>query len=179
MSTPRVRIVSEDFTRPAGLHIRWMIRRDMPEVLAIENASHEFPWSEDEFIRCLRDRNCIGMVAEINDKVVGFMLYNLHLRHLEILNFTVHEDFRRVNVGRSMLAKLYSKLSPQRRKLIRVHVRESNLGALNFFKACGYRAAKIERDYYRDCSDDAILMQIRYRSDYSQSSLIEESGDCE
>jgi len=45
-----------------GVHIRWMIRRDMPEVLDIESGSFEFPWSEEDFIRCLRQRNCIGMV---------------------------------------------------------------------------------------------------------------------
>ena len=52
------------------VHIRWMIRRDMPEVLSIENESFEFPWSEEDFIRCLRQRNCIGMVAEHHDRVV-------------------------------------------------------------------------------------------------------------
>src|SRR5690606_11527131 len=54
------------------VHIRWMIRRDMPEVLQIEKASFEFPWYEDDFIRCLRQRNCIGMVAEQGERVVGF-----------------------------------------------------------------------------------------------------------
>ena len=29
------------------VHIRWMIRRDMPEVLAIEHASFEHAWTED------------------------------------------------------------------------------------------------------------------------------------
>ena len=52
-----------------------MIRRDMPEVLAIEGESFEFPWLEDDFIHCLRQRNCIGMVAEHEDRVVGFMIY--------------------------------------------------------------------------------------------------------
>ena len=55
-----------------------MIRRDMPEVIPIETASFEFPWSEDDFVRCLRQRNCIGMVAEMDDQVVGFMIYELH-----------------------------------------------------------------------------------------------------
>ena len=54
------------------VHIRWMIRRDMPEVLAIEHASFEFPWCEEEFLRVLRQRNCIGMVAEYGERVVGF-----------------------------------------------------------------------------------------------------------
>ena len=52
--------MSSDQKQLVRTHIRWMIRRDMPEVLAIEAASFEFPWLEDDFIRCLRQRNCIG-----------------------------------------------------------------------------------------------------------------------
>ncbi len=36
-----------------GVHIRWMIRRDMPEVNSIEQNSFEFPWTEKDFFRCL------------------------------------------------------------------------------------------------------------------------------
>src|SRR5204862_6467086 len=60
------------------VHIRWMIRRDMPEVLHTEQQSFEFAWTEEDFLRCLRQRNCIGMVAEHGEKVVGFMIYELH-----------------------------------------------------------------------------------------------------
>ena len=57
------------------VHIRWMIRRDMPEVLQTETQSFEFAWTEEDFLRCLRQRNCIGMVAEQGEQVVGFMIY--------------------------------------------------------------------------------------------------------
>lgn len=63
--------------------IQWMIRRDLPSVLAIDTACHEHPWSEEEFIRCLRQRNCIGMVAKLPDEqIVGYMVYELHPRRL-------------------------------------------------------------------------------------------------
>src|SRR5271168_1726673 len=77
------------------VHIRWMIRRDMPEVLAIEHASFEFPWCEEEFLRVLRQRNCIGMVAEYGERVVGFMIYELHKNKLHVLDFATHPEFRR------------------------------------------------------------------------------------
>ncbi len=70
-------------------HIRWMIRRDMAEVLEIESEGFEFPWREEDFIRCLRQRNCIGMVAEHAERVVGFMIYELHKTRLHLLNFAV------------------------------------------------------------------------------------------
>ena len=88
------------------VHIRWMIRRDMPTVLGIENSCFEFAWNEDDFIRCLRQRNCIGMVAEEDEQVVGFMIYELHKNRLHILNFAVHADHRRAGVGKAMLTKL-------------------------------------------------------------------------
>jgi ribosomal-protein-alanine N-acetyltransferase len=60
-----------------------MIRRDMPEVLAIEHASFEYPWCEEEFLRVLRQRNCIGMVAEQGERIVGFMVYELHRNKIQ------------------------------------------------------------------------------------------------
>jgi len=145
------------------IHIRWMIRRDMPEVLQIENEGFEFPWSEDDFIRCLRQRNCIGMVAEHEDRVIGFMIYELHRSRLHLLNFAVASDFRRRRVGCQMLTKLLAKLSAQRRTRIALEVRETNLPAQLFFRNLGFRAVSVLRDFYEDTTEDAYLMQYRYR----------------
>ena len=147
------------------IHIRWMIRRDMPEVLAIEHASFEFPWCEEEFLRVLRQRNCIGMVAEHSEKVVGFMIYELHKAKLHVLNFAVHPDFRRIGIGRQMVAKLVGKLSSHRRTRITLAVRETNLPAQLFFKTMDFRATRVLRGYYEDSGEDAFLMQYRIADD--------------
>jgi len=145
------------------VHIRWMIRRDMADALEIETDGFEFPWSEDDFIRCLRQRNCIGMVAEQEDRVVGFMIYELHKTRLHLLNLAVSKDYRRRGVGAQMLAKLTAKLSTQRRTRILLEVRETNLPAQVFFRAQGFRAVSVLRDFYDDTTEDAYLMQYRYR----------------
>ena len=145
------------------VHIRWMIRRDMPEVLAIENRSFEFPWSDEDFIRCLRQRNCIGMVAEYDERVVGFMIYELHKNRLHVLNFAVRPEFRRRGVGTAMMRKLIGKLSEQRRNRILLEIRETNLDAQLFFRDCDFRAISVLREFYEDSPEDAYLMQYRYR----------------
>lgn len=150
-------------TKDVCVHIRWMIRRDMPEVLDIENRSFEFTWSEEDFIRCLRQRNCIGMVAEHDERVVGFMIYELHKNRLHILNFAVHSDFRRHGVATGMIRKLVGKLSPQRRNRILLEIRETNLAAQLFFREAGFRAISVLREFYEDSPEDAYLMQYRYR----------------
>lgn len=150
------------------VHIRWMIRRDMPEVLQTEQESFEFSWTEEDFLRCLRQRNCIGMVAEQGEKVVGFMIYELHKSKLHILNFAVHPSFRRLGVGLQMVAKLISKLSSHRRTRITLEVRETNLVAQLFFKTQGFRALRVLRAYYEDSGEDAFLMQYKIAEDTSE-----------
>ena len=144
-----------------GVHIRWMIRRDMKVVLEIENDVSRYPWVEDDFIRCLRQRNCIGMVAESDEQVVGYMIYELHKDRLHVLAFAVRRDCQRQGVGRSMVAKLVTKLSDQRRKRIEIEVRESNLDAQLFFRSCGFSAVDVLRDYYEEQNEDAYEMWYR------------------
>ncbi len=147
------------------VHIRWMIRRDMPEVLQTEQECFEFAWTEEDFLRCLRQRNCIGMVAEQGEKVIAFMIYELHKAKLHILNFAVHPQFRRSHIGGQMVAKLISKLSSHRRTRITLEVRETNLCAQLFFRTQGFKAVRVLRTFYEDSGEDAFLMQYRLADD--------------
>ncbi len=147
------------------VHIRWMIRRDMPEVLQIERESFEFPWVDEDFIRCLRQRNCIGMVAEHEGRVVGFMIYELHRARIHVLNFAVAGLYQRLGVGSQMVAKLIAKLSVQRRSRIVLEIRETNLDAQLFFRENGFRAISVLHKFYDDTPEDAYLMQYRYRTE--------------
>ena len=142
------------------IQLRWMIRRDMPEVLAIEQEAFEFPWSDEDFTRCLRQRNCIGMVAEVGDSVVAFMIYELHRTRLHVLNFAVRRSHRRLGIGTQMMGKLFAKLSVERRDRILLEVRERNLPAQVFFRSLGYRAITVLKDVYEDSTEDAYLMQF-------------------
>lgn len=153
------------------VHIRWMIRRDMPEVLGIEARSFEFPWSEEDFINCLRQRNCIGMVAEHDERVVGFMVYELNKTRIRVLNFAVAPAFQRRGAGSQMIAKLIGKLSSQRRSRITLEVRETNLPAQLFFRTVGFRAVSVLRQFYADTPEDAYLMQFRYRPEPQEAIL--------
>lgn len=152
------------------VQIRWLIRRDMAEVLKIELESFEFPWTEEDFLSCLRQRNCIGMVAECDQRIVGFMIYELHKSKLHILNFGVDADARRMQVGTQMVQKLIDKLSQQRRNEIILEVRETNLDAQLFFKQHNFRAVSILRNHYDDTTEDAYIM--RYRLDENSEFLL-------
>src|SRR5207237_9607645 len=109
--------------------------------------------------------NGIGMVAGQNEKVVCFMIYELHKAKLHILNFAVNPGYRRSAVGAQMVQKLISKLSSHRRTRITLEVRETNLGAQLFFSKQGFKAVRVLRNYYEDSGEDAFLMQYRFADD--------------
>jgi len=136
-----------------------MIRRDMPEVLRTEQDSFEQPWTEENFLHCLRQRNCIGMVAEDGDHIVGYVIYELHKTKLHVINLAVHPTFRHLGVGTQMITKLVSKLSSHRRTRITLEVRETNLAAQLFFRAQNFTATRVLRGYYEDTCEDAYQLQ--------------------
>ena len=142
------------------VQIRWLIRRDMPEVLDIERGSFESAWTEEDFLCCLRQRCCIGMVAEYNHRIVGFMIYELHKAKLHVLNFAVDPEFYGQAIGTQLVEKLVDKLSQQRRQEIVLEVREGNLAAQLFFKKMGFRAVLIMRNHYNDTDEAAYVMRF-------------------
>jgi [ribosomal protein S18]-alanine N-acetyltransferase len=151
-----------DHRKALSVHIRWMIRRDMPEVLQIEEASFDHPcvWTETDFLDCLRKRNCIGMVAEHYETIAGFMVYELHKSKLRLLDFAVDPKFRRRRVGTRLIQKLIGKLSTHRRNQITLEVRETNLEAQLFFRQQQFRAVGVLRGFYLAGGEDAYSMRF-------------------
>ncbi len=141
------------------VQIRWMIRCDMPEVTEIEDRCFEFAWDEDDFVCCLRQRNCIGMVAEYQERIVGFMIYELRKYQLHVLNFAVDHSWRRYYIGSQMVQSLIDKLSPRRFQEITIEIRESNLPAQIFFRSQRFRATCVWRGYHFDINEDVYRMR--------------------
>ena len=147
-----------------GCDIRWLIRRDMDEVLAIEQECFEWPWTEEEFLLTLRQRNCIALVAHSDNVIWGYVVYELYSGKIRILNLAVEPRCQRSGVGRQLVQRLVDKLSLQRRRKLEAEVRETNLDAQLFFAAQGFRATGVLTEHYDDTIEDAYLMKYFAKS---------------
>jgi len=162
------------------LYVRWMLLQDGREVYRIAAASdvdHEFfeecsSLAENKPPLWMRPTNRIGMVADsigssCGSSIYGFMIYDLLPGAIWLRHFAVDPPYRRLGVGRVMLArllgKLLSKLSHERRNKIMVTVRESNLPAQLFFREHGFRVRAIKREYYNDTGEDGYEMRFTLR----------------
>lgn len=143
----------------------------MDEVLRIEAESFGVNrWSEEDFLACLRQRNCIGVtIVREYSEVVGFMIYELSKQKLTILNMAVQPDSRRQGLGRLAIDRLKVKLSQQRRTSVQTHVTEDNLSAHLFFAACGFRCETIERG---DNGRDRLVFAYRIPEEVSKEGSV-------
>lgn len=149
-----------------SITLTWMRRNDMPAVLAIEQDSFQFPWTENEFLMMLRHRNCIGLVARLHDEIQGFALYELQRHSFELFNLAVDPKCRRFGIGSFIVSKLIGKLTTTRRRSITAVVRESNLPAQLFFRAVGFRAVEVLRGHYvQHSAEDGYRMEYRVPMD--------------
>lgn len=140
--------------------VRWLCRRDMDDVLRIERQCFDHPWTREDFVCCLSQRNCIGVVVDVRSEVAGFMIYELAHGRFHILNIAVARPFRRMHLARSMVERVIWKLAETHRTHIFCEVRERNLTAQQFFKALDFRAVAVLRAHYDDTEEDAYLMRF-------------------
>ena len=143
------------------VQVRWMVRRDFAPVLAIEETCFEFPWTEQEFRQCLQQPNCLGMVAEHEGRIVGFVIYETPKNRIFVTNIAVDPEFQRHGIARQMVQKLVSKMIYQQRHKIAIGIRETNLPALLCFRSLGFRASTMLKNFYENQSEDTYILQYR------------------
>lgn len=146
--------------------IRNALVRDLPALLAIEQASFGVSqWSEEEFRRLLARRTIWGQVCTEQERILGYSVFEVPTPpagepgSFELLSIAVHPACRRLGVGRELVGRLRRRLN-ERRPLLRTLVRETNLDAQLFFRAVGFLATEVLRRFDDD-GRDAYVMELR------------------
>lgn len=153
--------MSTPVTTRLNLSVRAFQLRDLKVISAIERASYENPATERNFRDWVHDENMSVLVAESENRVVGFILAEAIKEPLEahIYDIAVHPDYRRHGVGRTLLGWLSDRISKMKGKRVFANIRESNLPAHLFFKKCGFKATAVIRNFFTDPTEAAYLFE--------------------
>lgn len=133
-------------------------RDEFADVLRIENETFEFAWTEDDFVRFMAQKYCHGIVAKLDNVVVGYLNYELSPGRIHVHNFAVDVTYRRQKVGLRLASALKERLTRGSRTRIVLEVRETNVVAQMFFRAMQFRLTSTMRDFYDHTQDDAYRM---------------------
>lgn len=149
-----------------SLRWRWLVSADLPALLVIEAASFPDPWTEADFLRVLGHRDVFGFAAEeqshpdLPPLLVGFLVIERFSDRRRVLRLAVSPPWRRRGAGRFLLSLLANPPG----KIAEAVIRETNLPAHLFFRACGWRAAAVWRRFCPD-DEDAYLFALNPRGE--------------
>jgi ribosomal-protein-alanine N-acetyltransferase len=121
-------------------YLRWLIRMDIPTIEEIETSTRD-PWDTSRIMGALRERDQIGFVAEYGNRVIGWMIYKLRKRRLDLLRLTVDPTWRRQGVGRQLVSHLVKKIEAPHslRTSVRVDVPEELTEVLLLLKSLRFQ----------------------------------------
>jgi ribosomal protein S18 acetylase RimI-like enzyme len=117
--------------------VRWMIRRDIPRVVEIEQALAD-PMDEKQIIKWITQRTVIGRVVEVDGVVVGHMIYELMDGLLWVHRVAVDVERRRQGFGSALVRKIMGKLRRDGHAAIEVVVGEDDFELIGFFRSLGF-----------------------------------------
>jgi len=139
------------------------ISRFVPsQFLGIERLSFADPWTAEEFVRHFTHplSGTLAYSVSGQDELAGYALYSFTRRGFRLDNLAIHPDYRRQGIGEALVQILQDRLNKHRPCLF-LYVRETNLAAQLFFRACGFQAKGIVKGRYQSTADDAYRMVYR------------------
>lgn len=131
-----------------------VVSQDLPHLLEIERSSKETFWDKDDFKELVKiENNIVGKVVEVDEAIVGYMVFQLDMEQIDLLNLTIKTEYRRTGYASNLIDHLKSKLNSVR-KTIRAEVRESNLQGQLFLKKNGFICTDILPFWFEDYVND-------------------------
>lgn len=142
------------------MKIRHHNKNDLTAIAEIESVSIIPPWSYNAICSFSEYETSRILVAEIDGCVVGYITYSSVLDEYQIANVATHPEYRRKGIGESLLNALYEEARFNNVSIITLEVRQSNEPAIYLYKKAGYVEVGRRRNYYKNPTEDAILMNL-------------------
>jgi [ribosomal protein S18]-alanine N-acetyltransferase len=144
--------------------IRPMSENDVSEVIAVERASYQFPWSEGIFRDCLRV-GYVCRVVTVNDAIIGYGVMSVGAGEAHILNLCIGDLYRCRGVGRRLLTYLVDRGAAAGMSEAFLEVRPSNTSAIRLYLSVGFEQVGMRRGYYQAVGgrEDAAVLKLALR----------------
>ena len=132
----------------------------LPLIAGIEKKYIPGGWSEKGFSDWLElNENAVIFGAFDEGKLIGFVSGSHAFEEGELLNIAVEEQYRRRGIAQLLLGTLFQHFAGMNVEKVFLEVRERNDPAVGFYKKNGFVQVGLRKNYYRDPTDNALVMQ--------------------
>jgi len=136
---------------------------DLDEVVAIEAAAYDFPWTRGNFIDSLAAGYLARVLRSPHGDLVAYFIAMKGVEEMHLLNVTVAPAEQGKGFGRRMLDELVSLSRSQQADRLWLEVRQSNERARGLYLRYGFRHIGVRRGYYpalHGKREDANVMSL-------------------
>ena len=139
---------------------REMQQHDITEVVTIEQAANQYPWSIKNFNDCLKAGHKAWVFVNDQQQIVGYTIVQPVVDEAHLLNICVSPDFQGQGNGRAILDHVIDFANSISSVLIVLEVRRSNDRAQQLYLQSGFNEMSVRKGYYptSEGREDAILM---------------------
>ena len=129
---------------------------DLSLIHQIENRVFSDSWTK-EFIKqeLIKPSNALIIIAEINEKVIGYFFSHIFIDEVHILNIAIDIPFQHQGMGKQLLDKIMKKYLKEADVFL--EVKRTNFPAINLYLSFGFEEIDIRQGYYTD-GQDAVIM---------------------
>ncbi len=132
---------------------------DLKEAYKIECEVNPSPWKYETFLSSFEVGHK-GLICKHDSEIIGFIIFSPINPEAHILSISVTKKIQSKGVGSLLLQSMLDQCAAMNYKKIFLEVRTSNLQAINFYQKFGFSKDAIRDNYYKDNSEDALLMSL-------------------
>jgi len=138
-----------------------MRHSDLPEVVAIEEATFPVAWTYSNFLHEVEQNPfaCNRVVRSAAGRVEAYACAWIVDQEVRINNIAVRAEARRRGYGEGLLRYLMALGRSLECGRATLEVRPSNLQALGLYTKLGFRVVARRKGYYSDTREDALVMR--------------------
>lgn len=138
--------------------IRSMTKDDVDSVYIVEEDCFTDPWSKESIRKELKNDLARYLVAELDNKIVGYVGVWFVVDEGHITNVAVHSNYRGKKIGDKLVKEMVKLCKESKLIAMTLEVRASNTVAQNLYRKYGFKMGGIRKEYYSDNKEDAIIM---------------------
>ncbi|MGA9335860.1 MAG: ribosomal protein S18-alanine N-acetyltransferase [Rudaea sp.] len=147
--------------KPPYPQLRQMCLDDLEQIVAIELANYEYPWTLGIFRDCLR-AGYQSWVLTNAPEIVGYGILSVAAGEAHVLNVCVDRDQHGQGYGRRLMQRLIELARWHRAERIFLEVRPTNKHAIALYDDLGFNEIGKRPNYYptKRGREDAVVMAM-------------------
>ncbi len=131
--------------------------KDNQAVTNLEQICFAFPWNYEMVCETQSQSSFLGLVAESNGDVVGYVGAIYCFNQADIALVAVDPKLRRQGIAQLLINQLIEGLLVKNVNELFLEVRVSNTPARSLYNKMGFEEVGVRKKYYED-TEDAIVM---------------------